>query len=164
RGTGRARGPRAGALARTGRAVGPAHAPRRHPPLGRPRGGPTGAPRATPRAAPAGVRARAPGGDRPGGAPPRSPENGRRAARRRERSGRAATGFRAVETSMTMAVTALALLLGQGQPLPPGHPPVSGGVAPAAGQRQSGDSPLPPGHPPLAAPPHGPRATPRGGA
>ncbi|HET9158460.1 MAG TPA: hypothetical protein VFN91_17425, partial [Myxococcaceae bacterium] len=49
---------------------------------------------------------------------------------------------------MTMAVTALALLLAQGQPLPPGHPPVSGGVAPAAGQTTSGE--LPPGHPPLA--------------
>jgi len=49
---------------------------------------------------------------------------------------------------MTMAVTALALLLAQGQPLPPGHPAVSGGVPPAAGQTTSGE--LPPGHPPLA--------------
>jgi hypothetical protein len=32
---------------------------------------------------------------------------------------------------MTMAVAALALLLAQGQPLPPGHPSVSGGVVPA---------------------------------
>ena len=48
---------------------------------------------------------------------------------------------------MTMAATALALLLAQGQPLPPGHPPVSGGASPAAGQPSSGDSALPPGHP-----------------
>ena len=48
---------------------------------------------------------------------------------------------------MTMAATALALLLAQGQPLPPGHPAVSGGTAPAAGQTSSGDSALPPGHP-----------------
>jgi tetratricopeptide (TPR) repeat protein len=52
---------------------------------------------------------------------------------------------------MTMAATALALLLAQGQPLPPGHPPVGGGGVPAAGQTQSGDSALPPGHPPLGA-------------
>ena len=64
---------------------------------------------------------------------------------------------------MTMAVTALALLLAQGQPLPPGHPPVSGGVAPAAGQTQSGDSALPPGHPPLAAPAQGSGDTTSGG-
>ena len=50
---------------------------------------------------------------------------------------------------MTMAATALALLLAQGQPLPPGHPPVSGGAVPAAGQTPSGDSTLPAGHPPL---------------
>jgi len=48
---------------------------------------------------------------------------------------------------MTMAATALALLLAQGQPLPPGHPPVGGGTAPAAGQTSSGDPALPPGHP-----------------
>ena len=29
---------------------------------------------------------------------------------------------------MTMAATALALLLAQGQPLPPGHPPLNGGA------------------------------------
>ncbi|HEY3586385.1 MAG TPA: hypothetical protein VGK85_04505, partial [Myxococcaceae bacterium] len=64
---------------------------------------------------------------------------------------------------MTMAVTALALLLAQGQPLPPGHPPVSGGVAPAAGQTTSGDSALPPGHPPLAPVPQGSAEAPSGG-
>ena len=52
---------------------------------------------------------------------------------------------------MTMAATALALLLAQGQPLPPGHPPVSGGAVPAVGQAPSGDSALPAGHPPLGA-------------
>src|SRR5262245_10330668 len=58
---------------------------------------------------------------------------------------------------MTMAATALALLLAQGQPLPPGHPPLNSGVVPAkplppgasAGQR-SDEQALPPGHPPLA--------------
>ena len=59
---------------------------------------------------------------------------------------------------MTMAVTALALLLAQGQPLPPGHPPVGGGNAPAAGQATSGE--LPRGHPPLAP---GPAESPSGG-
>jgi tetratricopeptide (TPR) repeat protein len=57
---------------------------------------------------------------------------------------------------MTMAATALALLLAQGQPLPPGHPPLDGAGVPAeplpqgaaAGQRS--DEALPPGHPPLA--------------
>jgi tetratricopeptide (TPR) repeat protein len=52
---------------------------------------------------------------------------------------------------MTMAATALALLLAQGQPLPPGHPPLGGGAAPAAGQPSSGDSTLPPGHPAVGA-------------
>jgi tetratricopeptide (TPR) repeat protein len=58
---------------------------------------------------------------------------------------------------MTMAATALALLLAQGQPLPPGHPPLDGTAVPAkplpqgasAGQR-SDEQALPPGHPPLA--------------
>ncbi|HZX43943.1 MAG TPA: hypothetical protein VFE93_19045, partial [Myxococcaceae bacterium] len=49
---------------------------------------------------------------------------------------------------MTMAATVLALLLAQGQPLPPGHPPVSGGTA---GDTAPGT--LPPGHP--AIPPAG---------
>ncbi len=57
---------------------------------------------------------------------------------------------------MTMATTALALLLAQGQPLPPGHPPLNGGAVPAkplpsgasAGQK-SDEQALPPGHPPL---------------
>jgi|GEM_PF-336914 tetratricopeptide (TPR) repeat protein len=58
---------------------------------------------------------------------------------------------------MTMAATALALLLAQGQALPPGHPPLNSGVVPAkplppgasSGQR-SDDQALPAGHPPLA--------------
>ena len=53
---------------------------------------------------------------------------------------------------MTMAVAALALLLAQGQPLPPGHPSVSGGVVPAKplnGQASPGEQTLPPNHPPL---------------
>ena len=52
---------------------------------------------------------------------------------------------------MTMAATALALLLAQGQPLPPGHPPVGGGAgtASAAGQKSDPQA-LPPGHPPLS--------------
>jgi len=58
---------------------------------------------------------------------------------------------------MTMAATALALLLAQGQPLPPGHPPVTGGVVPAKplppggsfdpGAAAGGTGTLPPGHP-----------------
>jgi len=55
---------------------------------------------------------------------------------------------------MTMAVTALALLLAQGQPLPPGHPPV-------AGQNES--SALPAGHPPVAPGGRGPADTASGG-
>ncbi len=62
---------------------------------------------------------------------------------------------------MTMAATALALLLAQGQPLPPGHPPISGGAVPAKplppaatpGARSPDAPPLPPGHP--AIPPAG---------
>jgi tetratricopeptide (TPR) repeat protein len=53
---------------------------------------------------------------------------------------------------MTMAVAALALLLAQGQPLPPGHPSVSGGVVPAKplnGQASPNEQALPPNHPPL---------------
>lgn len=50
---------------------------------------------------------------------------------------------------MTMAATALALLLAQGQPLPPGHPAVGGGTAPTTGQTSPGDPALPPGHPAL---------------
>ena len=60
---------------------------------------------------------------------------------------------------MTMAATALALLLAQGQPLPPGHPPVTGGAvpakplppggAPATGQTPPENQALPPNHPPL---------------
>jgi tetratricopeptide (TPR) repeat protein len=65
---------------------------------------------------------------------------------------------------MTIAVTALALLLAQGQPLPPGHPPLSGDGTPAAGQKASGDSALPPGHPPLAPAPQGSAQSPSGGS
>ena len=69
---------------------------------------------------------------------------------------------------MTMAATALVLVLAQGQPLPPGHPPISGGVVPAKplppaaaapldqDQPGSGGAELPPGHPaitPGGAPP-----------
>ena len=64
---------------------------------------------------------------------------------------------------MTMAVTALALLLAQGQPLPPGHPPVTGGATSASGQTPSGDSALPPGHPPLNAGAQGSGDTTSGG-
>lgn len=79
---------------------------------------------------------------------------------------------------MTMAATALVLVLAQGQPLPPGHPPISGGVVPAKplppaaaapldqGQPDSpgsGGAALPPGHP--AIPPGGaPPATGTGSA
>ncbi|HZW91013.1 MAG TPA: hypothetical protein VFF12_18185, partial [Myxococcaceae bacterium] len=55
---------------------------------------------------------------------------------------------------MTMAVTALALLLAQGQPLPPGHPPVAG---------QNERSALPAGHPPVAPGGQGPSDTASGG-
>ena len=65
---------------------------------------------------------------------------------------------------MTMAATALALLLAQGQPLPPGHPPVSGGAVPAVGQAPSGDSALPAGHPPLGAGAQSPERTNAGGS
>jgi tetratricopeptide (TPR) repeat protein len=53
---------------------------------------------------------------------------------------------------MTMAVAALALFLAQGQPLPPGHPSVSGGVVPAKplnGTTPPDQQTLPPNHPPL---------------
>lgn len=59
---------------------------------------------------------------------------------------------------MMMFAWPVLLVLAQGQPLPPGHPSISGGVVPAkplpggapgAGQ---GDQALPPNHPPLAAP------------
>src|SRR5262249_61475527 len=102
-----------------------------------------------------GSPARAQGRAGPVGPPSRSPENGRRAALLRERSARPANGFRAVETSMTMAVPALALLLPQGQPLPPGHPPVTG---------QTESSALPAGHPPVTPGGHAPADTARGGA
>lgn len=64
---------------------------------------------------------------------------------------------------MTMAVTALALLLAQGQPLPPGHPPITGGTSSSVGQAPSGDSTLPPGHPPLNAAPKASGDTTSGG-
>ena len=79
----------------------------------------------------------------PGGAAPRSPENGRRAAGRRARSAGAAPRIRRVETSMTMFAWPVLLVLAQGQPLPPGHPPVTGGTVPA--------KPLPSTAPPLPA-------------
>ncbi|HZJ54775.1 MAG TPA: hypothetical protein VFD38_11605, partial [Myxococcaceae bacterium] len=61
-----------------------------------------------------------------------------------------------------MAATALALLLTQGQPLPPGHPPLGGsaGATSGAGQK-SDDQALPPGHPPLT--PGGQTTDPGGG-
>jgi tetratricopeptide (TPR) repeat protein len=59
---------------------------------------------------------------------------------------------------MTMAATVLALLLAQGQPLPPGHPPVSGGTA---GDTAPGT--LPPGHPAIP-PAGGTSPAPGGGA
>jgi tetratricopeptide (TPR) repeat protein len=53
---------------------------------------------------------------------------------------------------MTMAVAALALFLAQGQPLPPGHPSLGGGVVPAKplnGTTSPNEQTLPPNHPPL---------------
>lgn len=61
---------------------------------------------------------------------------------------------------MTMAATILVLVLAQGQPLPPGHPSLSGGVVPAkplppgsvpapADQKGTDDPVLPPNHPPF---------------
>ena len=53
---------------------------------------------------------------------------------------------------MTLAATALLLVLAQAQPLPPGHPPIQGGAAPAptSAPGQTSDSAvLPPNHPPL---------------
>ncbi len=58
---------------------------------------------------------------------------------------------------MTMAATALALLLAQGQALPPGHPSLDGTAVPAkplpqgaSASQRSDEQGLPPGHPPLA--------------
>lgn len=56
---------------------------------------------------------------------------------------------------MTMATTALLLMLAQGQPLPPGHPVISGGGQSAgtpspAGRTSADDQALPPDHPPLS--------------
>ena len=54
---------------------------------------------------------------------------------------------------MTMAAAALVLVLAQGQELPAGHPPITGGPVPArplpAGPQPTGDQALPPNHPPL---------------
>ncbi|HTS79568.1 MAG TPA: tetratricopeptide repeat protein [Myxococcaceae bacterium] len=50
---------------------------------------------------------------------------------------------------MTTFPWLLLIVLAQGQPLPPGHPPVSGGVVPAKPLPPGGDQTLPPNHPPL---------------